>query len=313
MKILVTGGAGFIASHVVDRLIQVGHEVVVVDDLSMGKEENINRQAKFYRLDIRDSRLKEVFATETPEIVNHHAAQVSVTKSVEEPLWDAQINILGSLNLLELARAYKVKKFIYASTGGAVYGEPEYIPVDEEHKVAPLSPYGISKFMVEKYISVYCHNYGLAFVILRYPNVYGPRQDPHGEAGVVAIFSQHMLANVQSTIFGDGSKTRDYVYVGDIVEANILVLSQGDGEIYNLGWGKEVSDYTVFDEVSKALNYPGEPLYSSKRPGEIENIALDAKKIKKALGWGPKVSLTEGIKKAAAYYKANHLSTKQLK
>lgn len=308
MKVLVTGGAGFIGSHLVDRLIEIGHEVAVVDNLSTGKEENINRRAKFYRLDIRDSKLEEVFASETPEIVNHHAAQVSVTKSVTEPLWDAQINILGSLNLLELARPYKVKKFIYASTGGAVYGEPEYIPADEEHKVAPLSPYGISKFMVEKYIAVYGHNYGLPYTILRYSNVYGPRQDPHGEAGVVAIFNQQMLANIQPTIFGDGSKTRDYVYVADIVEANILALSQGDGEIYNLGWGKEITDYSIFDEVRKALNYSGEPSYSSKRPGEVENIALNAAKARKSLGWEPKISLTEGIKEATSYYKTKHLS-----
>jgi UDP-glucose 4-epimerase len=307
MKILVTGGAGFIGSHLVDRFIKAGHEVVVVDDLSMGKEKNINKKAKFYRLDIRDnSRLEKVIACERPEIVDHHAAQVSVTKSVEEPLWDAEINILGSLNLLELARVYKVRKVIYASTGGAVYGDPEYLPADEDHKIGPQSPYGISKFMVEKYLMVYLHNYSLEYTILRYPNVYGPRQDPHGEAGVVAIFSQQMLANIQPTIFGDGSKTRDYVYVGDIVEANILALTQGNGEIYNLGWGKEVSDYTIFDEIKKALNYPGEPTYTSKRPGEIENIALDATKVKRALGWKPKMSLTKGIKKATAYYKAKH-------
>jgi UDP-glucose 4-epimerase len=302
MRILVTGGAGFIGSHLVDRLIQEGHEVVVVDDLSSGKEENINPRAKFYRMDIGNSQLKEIFAQENPEIIYHLAAQVSVTKAVADPLWDAQINILGSLNLLELAHQYKINKFIYASTGGAVYGEPEYIPVDENHRIAPLSPYGVSKFIVEKYISVYSHNYGLKYTILRYPNVYGPRQEPHGEAGVVAIFSQQMLAHITPTIFGDGSKTRDYVYVEDIVEANILSLYQGDGEVFNLGWSQEITDYTIFDEVRQALGYSGEPQYESKRPGEIDNIALKAEKIREALGWSPRVSLSEGIKRTTTFY-----------
>jgi len=304
MKILVTGGAGFIGSHLIDRLITEGHEVMVIDNLSQGKRENVNPRARFYHLDIRDSRLEKVFEEEAPEIIYHLAAQVSVTKSVSDPLEDARINIIGSLNILELARRYRIKKFIYASSGGAIYGEPEYIPVDENHRIAPLSPYGLSKYVVEKYIEVFSHNYGLRYTILRYPNVYGPRQDPHGEAGVVAIFSQQMLAQVTPTIYGDGTKTRDYVYVEDIVEANIRCLNSGDGGTYNLGWGKEVTDYTIFDEVRKALNYQGEPNYAAKRPGEIDNIALNANKIRESMGWEPKVPLHEGVRRATEFYKS---------
>ena len=225
MKILVTGGAGFIASHLVDRLIAHGHRVIVVDNLSAGQKENVNPKASFYLTDICDAQaLEEVFKRERPEIVNHHAAHVNVRKSVEMPVYDANINILGSLNLCELSKKYQIKKFIYVSTGGAVYGEPKDLPVQETCPVEPLSQYGVSKHTVEHYLSIFYKLYGLNFTVLRYPNVYGPRQSPHGEAGVVAIFSELLLQNKPPTIFGDGSKTRDYVYVEDIVAANLMVL-----------------------------------------------------------------------------------------
>ncbi|MDG6005619.1 MAG: NAD-dependent epimerase/dehydratase family protein [Candidatus Brocadia sp.] len=305
MKILVTGGAGFIASHLVDRLIAHGHRVIVVDNLSAGQKENVNPKASFYLTDICDAQaLEEVFKRERPEIVNHHAAHVNVRKSVEMPVYDANINILGSLNLCELSKKYQIKKFIYVSTGGAVYGEPKDLPVQETYPVEPLSQYGVSKHTVEHYLSIFYKLYGLNFTVLRYPNVYGPRQSPHGEAGVVAIFSELLLQNKPPTIFGDGSKTRDYVYVEDIVAANLMVLGNvGDGGIYNLGWGKQISDLEVFHTVRKALESQIEPIFSQKRPGEIDHISLDSSKAKKELNWEPKVTFEEGIRLATEYYK----------
>lgn len=305
MKILVTGGAGFIASHLVDRLIAEGHRVVVVDNLSAGRRENVNPKALFYEVDICDAAsLEEVFRKETPEVVDHHAAHVNVRKSVEMPAYDANINILGSLNLCELSKKYRVKKFVYISTGGAVYGEPKVLPVNETCPIEPLSQYGVSKHTVEHYLSIFYKLYGLNFTILRYPNVYGPRQSPHGEAGVVAIFSELLLQNIRPTIFGDGSKTRDYLYVDDIINANTIVLNNtGIGEIYNLGWGREISDLEVFHTVRRALSSDIEPIFSKKRPGEIDHISLDSSKATKELKWKPKVSFEEGIKRAVQYYK----------
>lgn len=304
MKILVTGGAGFIASHLVDRLIADGHSVVIVDNLSAGKKENVHPKAVFYQVDICDAdALENVFRKEKPDVVDHHAAHVNVRKSVEMPAYDANINILGSLNLCDMSNKHRVRKFIYASTGGAVYGEPKILPVKETCPPEPLSHYGVSKHTVEHYLFVFHKLYGLNFTILRYPNVYGPRQSPHGEAGVVAIFSELMLQNVRPTIFGDGSKTRDYVYVDDIVAANLLAMNEvGKGEVFNLGWGKEVSDLEVFLSVKRALASDVEPIFSHKRPGEIDHISLDSTKARKELNWKPGVSFDEGIKLATRYY-----------
>ncbi|OHB99009.1 MAG: UDP-glucose 4-epimerase, partial [Planctomycetes bacterium RIFCSPHIGHO2_12_42_15] len=228
---------------------------------------------------------------------------VNVRKSVEMPAYDANINILGSLNLCELSKKYQVKKFIYVSTGGAVYGEPKELPVKETCPVEPLSQYGVSKHTVEHYLSIFYKLYGLNFTILRYPNVYGPRQSPHGEAGVVAIFSELLLQNIRPTIFGDGSKTRDYVYVDDIINANMIVLNNvGNGEIYNLGWGKEISDLEVFHTVRKAIASNIEPIFGQKRPGEIDHISLDSSKAMEKLKWKPTVTFEEGIKLATQYY-----------
>ena len=225
MKVLVTGGAGFIASNLVDTLISQEHDVVIIDNLTTGKKENINSKATFYKEDIGNTEsLEKIFAEEKPDIVNHHAAQVDLRRSVRDPLYDAQVNIMGSLNLINVSSRYNVKRFIYASTGGAVYGEPKYLPVDEKHTIDPQSQYGVSKHTVEHYLFVFRQTHNLPYTVLRYPNVYGPRQDPHGEAGVVAIFTEQMLDGKQPTIFGDVVKTRDYVYVGDLVNANMIAM-----------------------------------------------------------------------------------------
>ncbi len=303
MKILVTGGAGFIASHIVDKFIDDGNEVAVVDNLSTGNRTNLNPKATFYETDITAPALKDVFEKEKPEIVFHHAAQVDVRRSVGEPEFDAQVNILGSINLINCCVKNGVRKIIYSSTGGAVYGEPQYTPVDEKHPVSPDCAYGISKHTVEHYLELAHKLDGQCYTVLRYANVYGPRQDPHGEAGVVGIFSENILNGLPCIIFGDGSKTRDYVFISDIVTANALAASKGDNEIINIGRGIETTDFEIFDAVRKALGANVEPEYAEKRKGEIDHIALAADKAKKLLGWEPKVSLADGIRKAAEFYR----------
>ncbi len=306
MRVLVTGGAGFIASHVVDALVKEGHDVTVVDDLSMGKREQVHPSARFYRVDIRERQaLEEVFRVERPEVVNHHAAQADLRRSMIEPSFDASVNILGSLNLLELSLAHKVRKFINISSGGAVYGEPQRLPVDELHPIRPVSVYGVSKYAVEQYLRLFDGS-GLDYTILRYANVYGPRQNPAGEAGVVAIFSRQMLAGERPTIFGDGTKTRDYVYVDDIVAANLLAMTEkrASGQSYNVGLGREVSDRQIFEMVRVAVGATLEPILASKRLGEIDRICLDASLAKAELGWEPTISLEEGISRTVAFYQA---------
>ncbi len=309
MRILVTGGAGFIGSHVVDALIERGHEVAVVDDLSTGKREHLNPQANFYHLDIRDAQgLDEVFAAERPEIVNHQAARANVRESMEKPVLYAEVNVIGSLNLLELSRKYEVAKFIYASTGGAVYGEPEYLPADEGHPINPLDPYGASKHFVEHYLYLYNANYGLRYTALRYPNVYGPRQDPHGEAGVVAIFTGQMLQGGQPVINGSGEQERDFVYVGDIAEANIQAMERGDNQIYNLGWGVGTSVNDIFARLKEITGYKGEAVHGPPKLGEVFKIYLDASKARRELGWEPQVGLEEGLRKTVEYFKTRAIS-----
>lgn len=308
MKILVTGGAGFIGSHLVDALIERGDEVVVVDNLSTGRRENVNPQTKLYELSVGDLGLADIFERERPDIISHHAAQIDLRRSVAEPLFDAQENILGSLNVIVNSIRYGVKNFIYASSGGAVYGEPQYLPVDENHPINPTSQYGVSKHTVEHYLHSYALQYGLNYVVLRYPNVYGPRQNPLGEAGVVAIFARQMLGGERPTIFGSGDKTRDYTYVSDVVSANLLAMEQGKNAICNIGTAVETSDQEIFDTLAAALGYDGSPLYTSVRPGEIQRICLDWSKAERELGWRPQLSLKEGIAKTVAYFKAQERS-----
>lgn len=308
MRVLVTGAAGFIASHVADAYVELGHEVAIVDDLSRGSLRNVNPLAHFYQVDIQDrSALGAVFEKEQPEIIDHHAAQMDVRRGVREPIFDASVNIVGSLNLLELAVAHKTRRVIYISTAGAAYGEPKQLPVPEDHRIDPITPYGISKHTVEHYLFTFNVLYGLEYVVLRYGNVYGPRQSSKGEAGVFAIFCEQMLADVQPVIFGDGTKFRDYVYVDDVVQANVLALDRGAGEIFNIGTSVPTTDYEVFRQVRGHLGKTGlEPSYADKRPGEIDKIIIDISKAKRLLGWEPRVDISEGARRTVEHFRQRH-------
>lgn len=309
MKILVTGGAGFIGSHLVDRLLQHGHEVVVVDNLATGYRHNLNPRAKFYETSLLDSSLGAVFQREKPDIVNHHAAQNDVRRSNVNPVFDAQHNIIGSIHLIQCCIEHGVKKVIYASSGGTVYGEPTYLPVDEAHPIAPISPYGISKHTVEHYLFLAAASAGLNYTILRYANIYGPRQHPRGGAGVIAIFAESMLRGVSPTIFGDGSSTRDYLFISDAVEANLLALAAGDQEIYHVSTGRELSLNKLFCRLKQTLGsctgckdiVKMSPAYAERRLGEIYRIGLNPEKIKRDLGWIPQTSLRDGLAQTVPY------------
>ena len=303
MKILVTGGAGFIGSHVSDALVEAGHSVVVIDDLSTGREANLNRSAKFLVADIRDPKLDELFAQERFEVVVHQAAKANVRESMEKPILYADVNILGSLNLLELSRKHQVRKFVYASTGGAVYGEPEYLPVDESHPINALDPYGASKHHVEHYLYLYRANYGLQYTVLRYPNVYGPRQDPYVEAGVVAIFTNQMLAHKPVTINGTGEQQRDFIYVGDIAHANLLSLQKGDGEIYNIGSGHGTSVNEIYDHLRELTEYAGQATHGPAKLGEVYRIYLNADKARAQLGWEVTTPLARGLAETVEFFR----------
>ena len=305
MKILVTGGAGFIGSHVIDAMLAIGHEVVIVDDLSTGRRQNLNPGVKFYQMDIRDPDLAEVFERERPEVVDHHAAQMDVRRSVADPLFDADVNVRGTLNLLEAARTHGVRKIIYISSGGAAYGEPKYLPCDEDHPIDPICQYGVSKHVVEHYLFVYRHLYGLDYTVLRYPNVYGPRQDPHGEAGVVAIFSGKMLAGQPVTINGTGEQERDYVYVADCARANVLALDNGGGTIYNLGSNRGTSVNLLFSTLANIIGYSAEPAFRPAKAGETFKIYLDGTRARDQLDWSPTVDFNRGLQQTVAYLREN--------
>jgi UDP-glucose 4-epimerase len=303
MRILVTGGAGFIGSHVVDKFLEAGHKVIVVDDLSTGRRANLNPKAKFYDVDIRSQALKAIFEREKPEVVDHHAAQVDVRRSVADPIFDARVNILGSLNLLTCAHTYGVRKIIYISSGGAIYGEPVALPCTEDHPIQPLCPYGASKYIIERYLYLYKQNYGLDYTVLRYGNVYGPRQDPSGEAGVVAIFTGQMLKGESPTINGSGEQERDFVYVGDCAHANVLALDRGAGRAYNLGTGRGTSINKIFAMLKHLTGYEREPVYGSAKAGETFRIYLDAERAHEELAWRPRVTLQEGLQRTVAYFR----------
>lgn len=303
MKILVTGAGGFVGSHVADAYVEGGHDVVVLDDLSRGRKENINPKCRFHSCDIRDRKaIENIFSAEKPVVVNHHAAQMDVRRGVREPLYDAEVNILGGINLIEAAMANGVRRFLYAGTAGAGYGEPDRLPVSEDYPVNPITPYGISKHTLEHYLFTFRFLYGLDYVVLRYGNVYGPRQSSQGEAGVFAIFSEQMLGGVQPVIYGDGTKVRDYVYISDVVTANVAALERGTGEIFNISSGVQTSDQEVFDLVRDLLGKSVHPQYAPRRPGEIDRICLDISKAERLLGWKPQTSLTEGARRTVAYF-----------
>jgi len=303
MKILVTGGAGFIASHVVDAYVDLGHELVVVDNLSTGEAKNVNPAAKFIEADITDQeKIQAIIRSEKPDVINHHAAHIQVGYSVQNPQFDAQNNIIGLLNIMEATREVGVKKVIMAATGGAMYGNKQ-TPFSEELKEEPLSPYGISKRSGELYLNYYHEIHGIPFISLRYSNVYGPRQNPHGESGVIAIFLEMMLEGKNPVINGDGTHTRDYVYVSDVVQANILALeSDFVGEL-NIGTKTEISTNEVWRKLVTELNIEIEEQHGPERIGEQVTSSLDYAKAKAVLGWEPAVNFDEGVKKVVTWYK----------
>jgi UDP-glucose 4-epimerase len=297
-RVLVTGGAGFIGSNTVDLLLSRGYDVCVVDNLSTGKKENLSPKARLHRCDITQPRLLDsLMQKEKPDAVIHLAAQIDVRKSVRDPVYDASVNLLGSINLLESCRKHKVKKMVYSSSGGAIYGEPIRFPCDESHPIRPICPYGVSKYAVEKYVEMYGKLYGIDYNIMRYGNVYGPRQDPRGEAGVVAIFTGLLHKGKQPVIWGDGEQTRDFVYVGDVAAANLAGLEQeGKSKAYNIGSGSPTSVNQLTQTLIDFIGAKVQPRHAAAVPGEVRGIYLDNGLAKRELGWKPSVNLAAGIK-----------------
>jgi UDP-glucose 4-epimerase len=303
MKILVTGGAGFIGSHLVDGFIEEGHDVVVVDNLLMGQMENLNKKAKFYLMDIRDATLRKVFEMEKFDVMCHQAAQMDVRKSVADPLFDADVNVRGTLNLLQNCVEFGVKKVLFASTGGAIYGEQDVFPCDETHPTRPVSPYGITKLCVEKYLFYYANEFGLNHVILRYANVYGPRQNPHGEAGVVAIFTKKLLSGDQPVINGDGKQTRDYVYVADVVSANVSALNYSRNTIFNVGTALESDVNEIFNRLNRLTGEKASEHHGPPKGGEQHRSVISYEKAKREMDWEPRMKLEEGLEKTVAFFR----------
>lgn len=302
MKILITGGAGFIASNIADAYIAAGHEVFIVDDLSHGKKANLPKKAEFFEESILSPKLEKIFKQVKPDIVNHHAAQIDVRKSAEDPLSDAQTNILGSLNVIDNARKAGVQKIVFASTGGAIYGEQDYHPADLKHRTDPASPYGITKLTVEKYLQFYHWTHKIPFVALRYANVYGPRQDAHGEAGVIAIFTQKLLKKQSPIIFGDGHQTRDYVFVGDVVACNVRALEPNISGIHQVGTGVETSlnDLVmILKELTGASDTKIE--YALAKPGDIMRSCLKSGALQKM----PPTLLRQGLSQTVEFFSKN--------
>lgn len=307
MKVLVTGGAGFIGSHIVDALLKNRVETIIVDNLVTGSRKNVNPDATFYQVSITEKKLSHIFRAERPEVVIHEAAQTDVSRSVRDPIYDARINILGSINLLDNCVKFNVGRVIYASSC-AIYGTPQYLPINEQHPLNSISPYGVSKQTVEKYLYAYHETFGLDYCALRYSNVYGPRQNPGGEAGVVAIFTRQLLTGKQPKIFGKGDKTRSYVFVEDIVKANMLAFASKQCGVFNIGTTEETTDQRIFDLISQACSYNNGPLYVEERLGEIRRMCLDAGKAAKYLGWAPATKLEDGIAKTVKAYTEENAS-----
>jgi UDP-glucose 4-epimerase len=303
MKIVVTGGAGFIASHIVDAYITEGHEVHIVDDFSTGREANVNAKAVLHRSDIADPKTVKLVTDIKPDILNHHAAQMDVRRSVADPAFDARVNIIGFVNLLQGCKEAGVKKVIFASSGGAVYGDQEPIPSDEEHPTEPLSPYGVSKRTGELYLGYYNMAFGLPYVALRYANVYGPRQSSQGEAGVVAIFIDRLLAGNGPVINGDGKQTRDYVFVGDVVAANLAALRSAFIGAVNIGTGQETDVITIYQSLRAGLGSSIEATHGPAKAGEQRRSCLSIGFAAKVLGWKPAVPLGEGLRQTIASWR----------
>ena len=304
MRILATGAAGFIASHLADAFIAGGHEVSILDDLSSGRRENVNPKARFYQLDIQDPAVAEVFQRERPEVLCHHAAQMDVRRSVLDPGFDARVNIVGLINLMEHGRRHGLKRVLFASTGGAIYGEQETFPAPETHPTQPVSPYGVAKLASERYLFFYFVTYGISYAALRYANVYGPRQNPHGEAGVVAIFCEKLLRGEQPIINGDGSQTRDYVYVGDLVRANLAALGSDFVGAVNLGTGIETDVNTIFRLLARLCGSSVAECHGPAKPGEQGRSVIDNALARRVLSWQPQVSLEDGLRETVAFFRA---------
>jgi UDP-glucose 4-epimerase len=303
MKIVVTGGAGFIGSHVVELYVSRGHEVLIVDSLVTGKRENLHPKARFFELDIRDAKVADLIRSEKPDVINHHAAQMDVRKSVTDPIFDAQVNILGTIELLKAARDAEVKKVLFVSSGGAVYGEQETFPAPEAHPTWPVSPYGISKRSGELYAHFFQTEYGLKFVAFRYANVYGPRQDPHGEAGVVAIFSGRMLRGEPVTVNGDGKQTRDYVYVGDVARMSALALETDATGPVNVGTSIETDVNVLAAMIRDAAGSKSEITHGPAKGGEQRRSVVDVTRAAQVFGWRPEVSLREGLGRTVEFFR----------
>jgi UDP-glucose 4-epimerase len=305
MRLLVTGGAGFIGSNTVDALVAGGlGEVAVMDDLSAGKRSQLNPKARFHEADLRDAaKVQRIIAEERPEAIIHLAAQMDVRRSVADPAFDAQVNLVGFLNMMEAARQHGLKRVIFSSTGGAIYGEQEQYPCNEDHPRRPISPYGVAKFATEAYLHFYQAQYGIDYVALRYANVYGPRQDPHGEAGVVAIFCGRMLQDQPVTIYGDGEQTRDYVYVGDVVRANLAAVKSSVSGAFNIGTGVETSVNHLFQTLAHAAVSNRTPSYGPARPGEQLRSVISPARAAKELNWRPEVSLADGLAQTYRFFR----------
>ncbi|HEY3247743.1 MAG TPA: NAD-dependent epimerase/dehydratase family protein [bacterium] len=308
MKVLITGGAGFIGSHVADAYVAAGDEVIVVDNLSAGRREYVPAAARFYEVDIRSDALREVMDRERPDVVGHHAAQASVSVSVQHPQLDAEVNVVGTINVLALCAEFGVRRVVLASTGGAIYGEPQgTLPVDETHPIHPLAPYGISKYVGELYLRYFSAG-GPSAAVLRYANVYGPRQDPRGEAGVVAIFAQAMLEGRAPVVFGDGTQTRDFVYVEDVARANLLASRSEASETANIATGIETSVNDIYRELGRLTGYSGPPQHAPVRKGDVYRIALDPARARKWLDWTPQISLDEGLRRTVGWFTRQDMS-----
>jgi UDP-glucose 4-epimerase len=307
MRVLITGGAGFIASHIADAHLRRGDEVLVADNLCAGRRENVPQAADFAQLDITDEvAVHKLWDDFRPDIVSHHAAQIDVRRSLAEPAFDARVNIIGSINVIKNCVDYKTRRIVFASSGGAIYGEMQGAPPTEDTPIQPVSLYGVAKYSVEQYLAAYGRAENIACTILRYANVYGPRQRTDGEAGVVAIFAGLMLDSQPPTIFGCGDKTRDYVYVADVVRANMMVLEHGGTGPYNIGTGVETSDQQVFDAVAAATGYDGDPIYGDERKGDVHRIALNSQKATNEFGWHAQTEFSEGIARTVDYIRRHH-------